>query len=115
MAAKNKEQVFVICDVCQKEIEQEHASQLRCVSGVEGELSPCQVIAKNRIARKHHEDNKGKLEERKKVCLKCGEKFKSKGDYNRICDPCSAVNGRVTRTMHKTGLTPSGERVISYA
>jgi hypothetical protein len=38
---------------------------------------------------------------KKKLCLKCNEKFKSKGDYNRICDPCAAVNDRVVRKMHR--------------
>jgi hypothetical protein len=30
----------------------------------------------------------------KRMCLKCGEKFPSKGPYNRICDKCSSMNER---------------------
>jgi hypothetical protein len=89
------------CDVCFKEIAREDPLQLRCISGVEGVLSPCQIKAKNRIAMKHYNANKGKVEERKKVCLKCNKKFKSKGAYNRVCDPCDAVNSRVARKMHR--------------
>ncbi len=36
----------------------------------------------------------------KRMCLKCGEKFPSKGPYNRICDKCSSVNERVASSTY---------------
>lgn len=44
----------------------------------------------------------------KRMCLKCGEKFPSKGPYNRLCDKCSSMNERVaTSTYAVRGDTPS--------
>ncbi len=37
---------------------------------------------------------------RKRVCLKCGEKFPSKGPYNRVCDKCSSMNERVANSTY---------------
>ncbi len=36
----------------------------------------------------------------KRICLKCGEKFHSKGPYNRICDKCSSMNERVASSTY---------------
>ena len=36
----------------------------------------------------------------KRICLKCGEKFPSKGPYNRICDKCSSMNERVASSTY---------------
>ena len=36
----------------------------------------------------------------KRVCLKCGEKFPSKGPYNRVCDKCSSMNERVANSTY---------------
>jgi Zn finger protein HypA/HybF involved in hydrogenase expression len=36
----------------------------------------------------------------KRMCLKCGEKFPSKGPYNRICDKCSSMNERVATSTY---------------
>ncbi len=36
----------------------------------------------------------------KRVCLKCGEKFPSKGSYNRVCDKCSSMNERVANSTY---------------
>ena len=35
-----------------------------------------------------------------RVCLKCGEKFPSKGPYNRVCDKCSSMNERVANSTY---------------
>ena len=47
----------------------------------------------------------------KRVCLKCGEKFPSKGPYNRVCDKCSSMNERVANSTYavreKTPSEPS--------
>ncbi len=36
----------------------------------------------------------------KRTCLKCGEKFPSKGPYNRICDKCGSMNERVASSTY---------------
>ena len=36
----------------------------------------------------------------KRICLKCGEKFASKGPYNRVCDKCSSMNERVANSTY---------------
>ncbi len=36
----------------------------------------------------------------KRVCLKCGEKFPSKGPFNRVCDKCSSTNERVANSTY---------------
>lgn len=101
--AKKAKLNFIICDTCKKKIQPETPLQVRCISGIEGVLSPCQIKARNRIAREHHEAKKGEEEAKAKYCLKCGEKFTSEGDFNRVCDSCNAANSRVARKMHKVG------------
>lgn len=99
--SKKKELRFIYCDICHKKQKQIDARQVRCVSGVEGVLSECQQIAKDRAVESWRKNNKEKKEKGKKDCLKCGVPFPSEGDYNRICDSCSTVNGRMTVTSHK--------------
>lgn len=96
---RKKALLFIICDTCQKKIKQVDARQVRCMSGEKGVLSECQIIANEKAMKAFHKKKK----EGKKACLKCGKKFPSKGDYNRICDSCSAVNDRVSRKEHKVG------------
>jgi len=45
----------------------------------------------------------------KRVCLKCGKKFPSKGPYNRICDKCSSTNERVASSMYAVRKNPPSE------
>ncbi len=45
----------------------------------------------------------------KRVCLKCGEKFPSKGPYNRVCDKCSSVNERVANSTYAVRESPPSE------
>mgnify|MGYP003961919351 FL=1 len=45
----------------------------------------------------------------KRVCLKCGEKFPSKGPYNRVCDKCSSVNERVASSTYAVRKSPPSE------
>ncbi len=37
---------------------------------------------------------------KKRLCLKCGKKFFSIGVYNRICEKCSLINGRMVLRTH---------------
>lgn len=94
---KKKKLRFIYCDTCHKKIKQIDARQVRCMSKEKGKLSPCQIIANDKatVARRK------KKKDGNKICLKCGKKFPSKGDYNRICEPCSGINNRVARKMHK--------------
>ncbi len=43
---------------------------------------------------------------KKRACLKCGQKFHSKGPYNRICDKCSVSNERVASSAYSVGQRP---------
>ena len=45
----------------------------------------------------------------KRMCLKCGEKFPSKGPYNRICDKCSSMNERVATSTYAVRESVSSE------
>ncbi len=59
----------------------------------------------NRKKMKTKETNKGGVVtgpslKQKRTCLKCGEKFPSKGPYNRICDKCSSMNERVAKSTY---------------
>jgi len=45
----------------------------------------------------------------KRTCLKCGEKFPSKGPYNRICDKCGAINERVASSTYSVRKSPVSE------
>ena len=45
----------------------------------------------------------------KRICLKCGEKFPSKGPYNRLCDKCSSMNERVASSTYAARKSPPSE------
>ncbi len=45
----------------------------------------------------------------KRTCLKCREKFPSKGPYNRICDKCSSTNERVASSTYAVKNNPPSE------
>ena len=45
----------------------------------------------------------------KRVCLKCGKKFPSKGPYNRVCDKCSSMNERVANSTYAVRESSSPE------
>ncbi len=43
---------------------------------------------------------------KKRLCLKCGKKFLSKGRYNRICEKCGMTNERIaTNTYSVNGVS----------
>jgi len=44
---------------------------------------------------------------KKRACLKCGQKFHSKGPFNRICDKCSMSNERVAASAYSVGNRPT--------
>ncbi len=46
---------------------------------------------------------------KKRLCLKCGEKFLSKRPFNRICEECSLKNERVAFRTHSVSSKPLGE------
>lgn len=45
----------------------------------------------------------------KRSCLKCGNRFPSKGPYNRICDKCSSINERVASSTYSVRKEPLSE------
>ncbi len=46
---------------------------------------------------------------KKRLCLKCGEKFLSKRPYNRICEKCSLINKEIALHTHSVSSKPLGE------
>ena len=46
---------------------------------------------------------------KKRLCLKCGEKFLSECPYNRICEECSLTNKKIALHTHSVSLKPLGE------
>lgn len=47
---------------------------------------------------------------RKRLCLKCGERFLSECPYNRICEECSLTNERIALHTHSVSSEPLGEQ-----
>ncbi len=45
----------------------------------------------------------------KRVCLICGDKFPSKGPFNRVCDKCSSTNERVANSTYAVRESSSPE------
>ncbi len=50
--------------------------------------------------------------QKKRLCLKCGKKFLSKGLYNRICERCSLLNERMATGTYSVGNTTSDKSDI---
>lgn len=50
--------------------------------------------------------------QKKRLCLKCGKKFPSKGLYNRICERCSLLNERMVKSTYSVGNTTSDKSDI---
>ena len=50
--------------------------------------------------------------QKKRLCLKCGKKFPSKGLYNRICDRCSLLNERMATGTYSVGNATSDKSDI---
>ncbi len=46
---------------------------------------------------------------KKRLCLKCGEKFLSECHNNRICEKCSLINERIALKTHSVSSKPLGE------
>ncbi len=46
---------------------------------------------------------------KKRICLKCGNQFLSKGPYNRICDKCGLMNERVASSAYSVSEKSSSE------
>ncbi|ODS32821.1 MAG: hypothetical protein SCARUB_02027 [Candidatus Scalindua rubra] len=46
---------------------------------------------------------------KKRLCLKCGKKFLSKGPYNRICEKCGSINERIATSTYSVSSKPSDE------
>ena len=49
---------------------------------------------------------------KKRLCLKCGEKFLSKGPYNRVCERCGLLNERMATSTYSIGDTSAGKQNI---
>ncbi len=43
---------------------------------------------------------------KRRLCLKCGEKFLSECPYNRICEKCSLINERIALKTYSVSSKP---------
>lgn len=73
-----------------------------------GYLKPNRKKMKLRDAHKGCNTTKIGLK-KKRVCLKCGKQFLSKGPYNRICDKCCLMNERVASSTYSVSEKYSSE------
>ncbi len=46
---------------------------------------------------------------KKRLCLKCGEKFLSEHPSNRICEKCCLINEKIALKTHSVSSKPLGE------
>ncbi len=112
--AKNKKNgydapAFFTCDVCGVKGKPLRSNQKRCLSTEKGVQTPCQI-------EHHRRNNEGDdmqaikdfqvkylmpEEVKKRECLRCNKKFKSKGKFNRICPKCAVANERGTIRVTK--------------
>lgn len=46
---------------------------------------------------------------KKRLCLKCGKKFQSKGPYNRLCEKCILINERVAAGIYSVSSSSPDE------
>ncbi len=53
--------------------------------------------------------------QKKRLCLKCGKKFTSKGLYNRICERCGLLNERMAISTYSVSNTTSNKPDILEA
>lgn len=53
-----------------------------------------------------------KSDKKKRLCLKCGKKFLSKGPYNRICEKCGMMNERIASSSYSISSKPSDEASV---
>ena len=49
---------------------------------------------------------------KKRLCLKCGKRFLSKGPYNRVCERCCLLNERMATSTYSIGDTSPGKKDI---
>lgn len=68
-----------------------------------------------RDASEHCDIDKIKFQ-KKRPCLKCGEKFLSQGLYNRVCEECSLTNEEIALSTYSVSSEPLGEEnsISSY-
>ncbi len=86
---------YIPCDICGKKILFTRKNRQRC-SNNDDTWTECQREAQRRRQRGelHAKRRKVRYETGGCDCLKCGEKFKPIGKYNRICEGCTVENER---------------------
>ena len=86
---------YIPCDICGKKILFTRKNRQRC--GNSNTWTECQREAQRRRQRGELHAERRKVRSGAKAgrdCLKCGERFKPVGKYNRICDKCDVENQR---------------------
>lgn len=67
---------------------------------------------KFKYAPKNYNSLKTRLK-KKRLCLKCGDKFISKGPYNRICEKCGIANERIALGIYAVrGIFPDKPELL---
>ncbi len=107
---------LIVCDICGTESKPRRKGQKRCMlpntPENKGVLSECQIehhrrTSGNRTVKDDTEEIKafiGKyktIDIKKRLCLRCGDMFKSEGAYNRICGKCEIANKAGTVKVHR--------------
>ncbi|KKK52050.1 hypothetical protein LCGC14_3108830 [marine sediment metagenome] len=102
---KSTSKTYIPCDICGKKILFTRKNRQRCSNKGKRnwkEPTECQKEATRRLARGEIPTMRRKVRPARsrsvkdggRDCLKCGERFKPVGKYNRICDKCDVENQR---------------------
>ena len=71
------------------------------------------IISNKKKMRLREKSNITRVRSKKKrLCLKCGKRFLSKGLYNRVCERCGLLNERMATSTYSIGDTSPGKQDI---
>lgn len=102
---------YVICDVCRTKVKKTDPLQKRCTSGIKDVLSECQKEGMRRNTRKSPDEREQRfanIPTKKRLCLKCEQKFDSISPYNRICEPCGIENDELQVSEYRVHTPDNG-------
>jgi hypothetical protein len=92
------------CEICGKEIERPAYNQKACVHTDKNIKTPCQQESHRRQMREaktRRYQEKKKMVNSEKPCLKCGKGFRSVGKHDRVCEDCEMSNSHVQYRAYK--------------
>jgi rRNA maturation endonuclease Nob1 len=71
-----------------------------------------EIISNKKKMRLREKSNITRARSKKRLCLKCGKRFLSKGPYNRVCERCGLLNERMATSTYSIGDTSPGKSGI---